>query len=99
MGGYYFWSHTGLNIRTSFDHCDFFLEYGNNYFANYVDNTKIRIVDENTKEILTNLSAWAKSSIHKTKANHEKGHLILSTQSSTCMQLEYIIIIHYNKIV
>ena len=64
-----------------------------------MDNTKIRIVDENTKEILTNLSAWAKSSIHKTKANHEKGHLILSTQSSTCMQLEYIIIIHYNKIV
>ena len=39
--------------------CDFFLEYGNNYFANYADNTKIYIVDENTKEVLTNLSALA----------------------------------------
>ena len=43
--------------------CDIFLEYGNNYFANYADNTKIRIVDENTKEVLTNLSALAKSNI------------------------------------
>ena len=39
--------------------CDFFLEYGNNYFANYADNTKIPIVDENTKEILTNRSIFA----------------------------------------
>ena len=39
--------------------CDFFLEYGNNYFANYADNTKIYIVDENPKEVLTNLSALA----------------------------------------
>ena len=43
--------------------CIFFLEYGNNYFANYADNTKIRIVDENTKEVLKNLSALAKSNI------------------------------------
>ena len=43
--------------------CDFFLEYGNKYFANYADNTKIRIVDENTKEVLKNLSALAKSNI------------------------------------
>ena len=35
--------------------CDFFLEYGNNYFANYVD--------ENTKEVLINLSLLAKSNI------------------------------------
>ena len=48
--------------------CDFFLEYENNYFANFagntkkyivdentksVNNTKIYIVDENTKEVLT----------------------------------------------
>ena len=39
--------------------CSFFREYGNNYFANYADNTKIHIVDENTKEVLTNLSALA----------------------------------------
>ena len=43
--------------------CGIFLEYGNNYFANYADNTKIRIVDENTKEVLKNLSALAKSNI------------------------------------
>ena len=43
--------------------CDIFVEYRNNYFANYADNTKIRIVDENTKEVLTNLSALAKSNI------------------------------------
>ena len=41
----------------------FFLEYGNNYFVNYADNTMIRIVDENTKELLINLSALAKSNI------------------------------------
>ena len=39
--------------------CGFFLEYGNNCFANYADNTKIHIVDENAKELLTNLSALA----------------------------------------
>ena len=43
--------------------CDFFLEYGNNYFANFADNSKIHIADENTKEVLTNLSALAKSHI------------------------------------
>ena len=43
--------------------CDIFLEYGNNYFTIYADNTKIRIVDENTKEVLKNLSALAKSNI------------------------------------
>ena len=43
--------------------CDIFLEYGNNYFANYADNTKIRIVDENTKEVLKNLSPLANSDI------------------------------------
>ena len=37
----------------------FFLQYGNNYFANYADNAKIHIVDENTREVLTNLSALA----------------------------------------
>ena len=40
--------------------CDFFLEYDINYFANYADNTKIyTVVDENTKEVLTNLSTLA----------------------------------------
>ena len=43
--------------------CDIFLEYENNYFANYANNTKIRIVDENTRELLKNLSALANSNI------------------------------------
>ena len=43
--------------------CDIFFEYGNDYFANYADNTKIRIVNKNTKEILKNLSASAKSNV------------------------------------
>ena len=43
--------------------CDIFLEYGNNYFTIYADNTKIRIVDEKTKEVLKNLSALAKCNI------------------------------------
>ena len=43
--------------------CDIFLEYGNNYFPFYADNTKIHIVDENTKEVLKNLSDLAKSNI------------------------------------
>ena len=42
---------------------DFFLEYGNNFFGSYADNIKIHIVDENTKEVLKNLSALAKSNI------------------------------------
>ena len=46
--------------------CDIFLEFGNNYFANYADNTKICIVDENTKEVLENLSPLANSNIRMT---------------------------------
>ena len=53
----------GLNNRLNVFISDFFLEYGNTYFANYADNTKIRIADENTKKVLTNLSALAKSNI------------------------------------
>ena len=30
--------------------CDIFLEYENNYFTIDADNSKIRIVDENTKK-------------------------------------------------
>ena len=48
-----------INVFT----CDIFFEYGNNYFTIHADNTKIRIVDENTKEVLKNLFALAKSNI------------------------------------
>ena len=75
--------------------CDFFLEYGNNYFAKYADNTKIYTVNENTKEVLTNLSTLAPKKIYtwlannQTKADHGKFHLLLSTQERTCVQIEY----------
>ena len=68
--------------------------YGNNYFANYVDNTKIYLVDENTKEVLTKLFTLAQK-IHtwlannQTKAGHGKCHLLLSLPESTCVQIEY----------
>ena len=74
--------------------CDFSLEYGNNYFTNYADNTKIYIVDKHTNEVLTKLSTLAQK-IHiwfannQTKADHDKYHLLLSTQESTCVKIEY----------
>ena len=37
----------------------FSLEYKSNSFSNYTDNAEIHIVDENTKEVLKNLSALA----------------------------------------
>ena len=81
--------------------CDFFLEYGNNYFAKYADHTKIRIADENAKEALQICLLWLKAiyawlANNETKANHEKCHLLLSTQRSTCIQIEYITI-KYSK--
>ena len=63
MGGYYeLGSILGLLLINVFIF-DFFLEYRNNYFTNYAYNTKIRIVDKNTKEVLTNLSALTESNI------------------------------------
>ena len=38
---------------------EFFLGYVNNYYANYADNTKMHIVDENAKEVWANLPALA----------------------------------------
>ena len=43
---------------------EFFLEYGNNYLANYADNSKIYIFDENAKEVLTNLSTLTQGNIY-----------------------------------
>ena len=72
----------------------FFFKYGNNYLANYADNAKIYIVDENTKEVLTKMPTLAQN-IHtwlannQTKADHGKCYMLLSTQESTCVQIEY----------
>ena len=75
--------------------CDFSLEYGNNYFANYADNTKIYIVDENTNEVLIRLCTLAQK-IHRwlannqTRVDHGKCHMLLSAQESTCVKIDYV---------
>ena len=72
--------------------CDLFHEYQNNYFANYVDDTTPYIVGDNITEALTNLSSLAQKlftwfSNNKMKANHDKWHLLLSTQESFNIQI------------
>ena len=72
--------------------CDLFHEYQNNYLANYVDDTTPYIVGDNITEALTNLSSLAQKlftwfSNNKMKANHDKWHLLLSTQESFNIQI------------
>ena len=72
--------------------CDLFHEYQNNYFANSADGTTPYIVGDNTTEVLTNLTSLAQKLFtwfanNKTKANHDKHHLLLSTQESFNIQI------------
>ena len=72
--------------------CDLFHEYQNSYFANYADDTTPYIVGDNTTEVLTNLSSLAQKLFtwfanNKMKANHDKCHLLLSTQESFNIQI------------
>ena len=72
--------------------CDLFHEYQNNYFANYADDTTPYIVGDNTAEQLTNLSSFAQKLFtwfvnNKMKANHDKCHVLLSTQESFNIQI------------
>ena len=52
--------------------CDIFLEYENNYFANYANNTKIRIVDE--MQSIKNVSAfgYSKEHLHSSRVHYNK---------------------------
>ena len=73
--------------------CDLFHEYQNNYFANSADDTTLYVVGDNTTEVLTNLSNLAQKLLtwfanNKMKANHDKYHLLLSTQESFNIQIE-----------
>ena len=72
--------------------CDLFHEYRNSYFANYLDDTTPYIVGDSITEALTNLSSLAQKlftwfSNNKMKANHDKWHLLLSTQESFNIQI------------
>ena len=72
--------------------CDLFHEYQNNYFANSADGTTPYIVGDNTTEVLTNLTSLAQKLFtwfanNKMKANHDKHHLLLSTQESFNIQI------------
>ena len=73
--------------------CDLFHEYQNNYFANSADDTTPYVTGDNTTEVLTNLSNLAQKLLtwfanNKMKANHDKYHLLLSTQESFNIQIE-----------
>ena len=73
--------------------CDFFLEYRNNYFANYAGNTKIYTVDENKNSVYfgsKKIYTWLANS--QTKVDHGKFHLLLSTPERTCIPIEYFTI-------
>ena len=95
MGKYYFWSPSGINIRTPlifFFLCDLFYEYENNNFANYADETTPYIVGNNTADVLTNLSSLTQKLFtwlanNKMKASHDKCHLLLSTQERFSIQI------------
>ena len=78
---------------------DFFLEYGNNYFAYNADNTKIRIADENTKEALRNLSALAKSNIGMAcQQSNESKPWKMSSAFEYSREHLHSNIVNYNKI-
>ena len=72
--------------------CDLFHEYQNNYFANSADDTTLYTVGGNTTEVLTNLTSLAQKLLtwfvnNKMKADHDKQHLLLSTQESFNIQI------------
>ena len=72
---------------------DLFHEYQNNYFANSADDTTPYVAGDNTTEVLANLSNLAQKLLtwfanDKMKANHDKYHLLLSTQESFNIQIE-----------
>ena len=64
----------------------------NNYLANYADDTTPCLVGDNTTEVLTNLSSLAQKPFtwfanNKMKTNHDKCHLLWSTQESFIIQI------------
>ena len=62
--------------------CNILFENENNYFANYADDSTPYVVDDNTTEILTNLSSLAQKQStwcanNQMKANHNDIYLLV----------------------
>ena len=76
--------------------CDLLLEFENNLFANYADDTTPCTVGENTEVIteLTNISqqlfTWFPN--NQMKANHGKSHLVLSSPEPLSIQIGGVVI-------
>ena len=78
--------------------CDLFLEDENNYFGNSADDTTWCIVGESTTEVLRSLASLAEKlftwfASNQMKLNHDKCHLLLSSQENTSIQTENFTII------
>ena len=70
----------------------YFISYQNNYFSNCADDTIPYIVGDNITEVLENLSSLAQKLFtwfanNKMKVNHDKCHLLLSTQERFNIQM------------
>ena len=71
--------------------CDLFLEHKECCFTNYADDTTSYVADNNIKEVIENLTnvtqklfTWFAN--NQMKANHDKCHLLLSTQEEANIQ-------------
>ena len=72
--------------------CDLFLEHEECCFTNYADDTTPYVVANNTEEVMENLTnvtqklfTWFAN--NQMKANHDKCHLLLSTQEEANIQI------------
>ena len=91
MGEYYIWCSTGLLLFNIFL-CDLFLEHEECCFTNYADDKTPYVVANNTEEVIENLTnvtqklfTWFAN--NQMKANHDKCHLLLSTQEEANIQI------------
>ena len=91
MGEYYVWCSTGLLLFNIFL-CDLFLEHEECCFTNYADDKTLYVVANNTEEVIENLTnvtqklfTWFAN--NQMKANHDKCHLLLSTQEEANIQI------------
>ena len=72
--------------------CDLFLEHEDCCFTDYTDDTTPYVVANNTAEVLENLAiitqklfTWFAN--NQMKVNHDKCHLLLSTQEEANIQI------------